>query len=233
MLWMSQWNKDLLTVVDEQKLVDVDVREIIRGKIIDVAGKEQLVGDDFVDLGNAQKDEYEEYILDSEIPVEINDEIKDRNFVDLSPNLIGLHRIPKPTLSPEVVAIHRRLNLTNPGHMGAPLILPPNLPQDIQNMFNKSWETYQINEFGSTLIPLDRELPDMRTPYCKNKTYSPNLPMASCILVFHNEALSMILRTVYSLLNMSPPNLLREIILVDDCSTHGKRIFTFKFCIIT
>ena len=225
MLWMSQWNKELLTVVDEQKLVDVDVREIIRGKIIDVAGKEQLVGDDFAEYGHGQKDEYEEYILDSEISVEINDEIKDKNFVDLSPNLIGLHRIPKPTLPPEVVAIHRRLNLTNPGHLGAPLILPPNLPQDIQNMFNKSWEKYQINEFGSTLIPLDRELPDMRTPYCKNKTYSPNLPMASCILVFHNEALSMILRTVYSLLNMSPPNLLREIILVDDCSTHGKKIF--------
>jgi hypothetical protein len=180
---MSQWNKDLLSVVDEQKLVDVDVREMIRGKMIDVAGKEQLVGDDFGDYGKGRKDEYEEYIMDSVMSVEINGEIKDRNFVDLTPNLIGLHRIPKPTLPPEVLAIHRRLNLTNPGHMGAALILPPNLPQDIQNMFNKSWETYQINEFGSTLIPLDRELPDMRTQYCREKTYSPNLPMASVIMV--------------------------------------------------
>jgi hypothetical protein len=110
--------------------------------------------------------------------------------------------------------------------MGEPIELH-HLPHDIQKMFNDSWSKYQINEFVANLIPLDRELPDMRTDYCKNLTYPEDQPPASIIMVFHNEALSMILRTVVSILNFSPPRLLKDIVLVDDCSTHGLGFFYF------
>ena len=40
--------------------------------------------------------------------------------------------------------------------------------------------------------------------------------------MFHNEAWSTLLRTVYSVLHTTPAILLKEIILVDDASTEGE-----------
>jgi Glycosyl transferase family 2 len=155
--------------------------------------------------------------------VQINEEIQDfdEELVEVKPK-ISRTSIPKPVLSDDILELHRRLNLTNPGFMGEAVLLPENLDADIERMVNQSMETYKINEFISTLVPLDRELPDIRTDYCKQMTYSQNLPMASVIMVFHNEPLSMILRSVYSVLNRSPEHLIREILLIDDCSTLGE-----------
>lgn len=57
-----------------------------------------------------------------------------------------------------------------------------------------------------------------------NATYDKLLPSTSIIIIFYNEPWSVLLRTVHSVLKGSPPNLLKEIILVDDHSQEGIEI---------
>ena len=59
---------------------------------------------------------------------------------------------------------------------------------------------------------------DVRMAACKTKQYDDRgtLPATSIIIVFHNEANSTLLRSLHSIINRSPRELLTEIILVDD-----------------
>lgn len=56
---------------------------------------------------------------------------------------------------------------------------------------------------------------------CKNWIYpeAKYLPTASVILVFYDEGWGVLLRTVHSVINTSPPELLKEVVMVDDGST--------------
>jgi len=53
----------------------------------------------------------------------------------------------------------------------------------------------------------------VRSPACYAQEYSPleDMATASVIIIFHNEAVSTLLRTVRSVLDKSPPELLEEV----------------------
>lgn len=85
----------------------------------------------------------------------------------------------------------------------------------------KQLATIALNEELSEHLSYNRTTPDTRHQACKNNKYNlAKLGSTSVIVIFYNEPYSVLLRTVYSVLNTSPPEVLKEIILVDDCSTN-------------
>lgn len=85
----------------------------------------------------------------------------------------------------------------------------------------KSVREYGFNMVASGKISMDRRIKDTRHHECKYWSYpeTRNLPTASVILVFFNEGFTTLMRTVHSVINTSPKELLKEVILVDDFST--------------
>lgn len=57
---------------------------------------------------------------------------------------------------------------------------------------------------------------------CRSIRYPGKLPTASVVIIFHNEAWSPLLRTAHSVVNRSPPEMLHEVLLVDDFSDRRK-----------
>ncbi|PAV79430.1 hypothetical protein WR25_10624 [Diploscapter pachys] len=109
------------------------------------------------------------------------------------------------------------MSRVGPGEQGKPV----NLPKGDPNVEKEALALYKANGYNayiSDLISLNRSVKDLRNSGCKNMKYSPKLPTVSVIFPFHEEHNSTLLRSVYSIINRSPENLLREIILVDDFS---------------
>ncbi|XP_055952053.1 putative polypeptide N-acetylgalactosaminyltransferase 9 [Argiope bruennichi] len=103
------------------------------------------------------------------------------------------------------------------GEMGKPVKLT-NLTDEQQKLVKLGWKNNAFNQYISDLISLHRSLPDPRDKECRDIKYPSNLPPTSVIICFHNEAWSVLMRTVHSVLERSPDHLLKEIILVDDYS---------------
>lgn len=75
-----------------------------------------------------------------------------------------------------------------------------------------------FNIIASDKISLERSVKDVRDSRCLSLTYPKELPKASVVVIFHNEAWSPLLRTAHSVVNRSPPEYLHEVILLDDFS---------------
>lgn len=101
------------------------------------------------------------------------------------------------------------------GEHGKAVISDPAEKKLEDELFNRNG----FNAFLSDKISLNRSVPDIRHKGCKDKKYLSELPSVSVVVPFYNEHWSTLLRTAYSVLNRSPPELITEIILVDDCST--------------
>ncbi|XP_063973715.1 N-acetylgalactosaminyltransferase 6 [Diachasmimorpha longicaudata] len=111
--------------------------------------------------------------------------------------------------------INEESRRTGIGEQGRPASLPPSSASQKDKL-------YQVNGFNaalSDLIALNRSIPDIRHPDCRRKKYRKKLDSVSVIVSFHNEHFSTLMRTCWSVVNRSPPELLEEIILVDDAST--------------
>nr|XP_034309396.1 polypeptide N-acetylgalactosaminyltransferase 13 isoform X2 [Crassostrea gigas] len=138
------------------------------------------------------------------------------------PKLKPKHKTPQVDVKNE--GIIQRVP-TGPGEMGKPVVIP----LDRQAESKEKFKINQFNLVASDMISLNRSLPDYRMDACKRKSYPPNseLPDTSVVIVFHNEAWSTLLRTVHSIINRSPRELLNEILLVDDASEReelGKKL---------
>ncbi|GMS88900.1 hypothetical protein PENTCL1PPCAC_11075 [Pristionchus entomophagus] len=76
-----------------------------------------------------------------------------------------------------------------------------------------------MNLVASDKISLDRSIRDARRDECKALSYDlSKLPRASVVIIFTDEAWTPLMRTVHSVINRSPPELLEEVILLDDNS---------------
>lgn len=100
----------------------------------------------------------------------------------------------------------------------AHLVDPADLEEGAQQL-----KKVAINVALSEHISYNRTIPDARHPSCRKKTYNlATLPTATVIIIFFNEPYSVLVRTVHSVINTSPPELLQEIILVDDGSSNSE-----------
>lgn len=105
------------------------------------------------------------------------------------------------------------------GDFGKGFTMPKNLSSSAQHEFDEGWKKNYFNQYLSDQISINRSLRDYRAKWCKKDLkIVTNLPVASIVICFHNEAFSVLARTVYSVLNRSPQHLVKEIILVDDFS---------------
>eukprot|EP01053_Blabericola_migrator_P005297 Blabericola_migrator_1__5296@NODE_2719_length_2427_cov_179_636017_g1702_i0_p1_GENE_NODE_2719_length_2427_cov_179_636017_g1702_i0NODE_2719_length_2427_cov_179_636017_g1702_i0_p1_ORF_typecomplete_len660_score113_08Glyco_tranf_2_3/PF13641_6/4_3e17Glycos_transf_2/PF00535_26/2_4e16Glyco_transf_7C/PF02709_14/2_8e11Ricin_B_lectin/PF00652_22/4e03Ricin_B_lectin/PF00652_22/2_5e08Glyco_tranf_2_2/PF10111_9/3_6e06CDtoxinA/PF03498_14/0_0093_NODE_2719_length_2427_cov_179_636017_g1702_i02962275 len=90
---------------------------------------------------------------------------------------------------------------------------------------------YCFNTRVSASLELDRQVPNYNSQKCLNFDFSiPDNVTADVVVVFHNEDLSVLLRSIHSILNRTPPRYLNSIILVNDDS--NKTTHTWLFDIL-
>jgi polypeptide N-acetylgalactosaminyltransferase len=149
-----------------------------------------------------------------------------QNLINFVKNLINYQ-----SESEEVIAldIHdEKIDLNGPGEMGKPVEIDKNkLTPSERQKYDEAFKRNSFSEYTSDLISKHRSLPDVRDPGCRQIQYKAPPVTASIVMCFHNEAWSVLLRSIHSIIDRSPAHLLKEIILVDDFSDMSKKDFLF------
>ncbi|XP_068749181.1 polypeptide N-acetylgalactosaminyltransferase 13-like [Montipora capricornis] len=109
---------------------------------------------------------------------------------------------------------------TNPGGLGENGEAAYLTSDEDKKLSEERFGDHSFNWVLSDKISLDRTLKDVRSDGCKAKheTYPTKLPTTTVIICFHKERLSVLFRTIHSVINRTPPDLLSGVIVVDDFS---------------
>ncbi|KAG9334454.1 hypothetical protein JZ751_007651 [Albula glossodonta] len=94
------------------------------------------------------------------------------------------------------------------------------LSEEEQKEAEELFQRYGYNAFLSNKLPLNRAIEDTRDQRCLSRKYPEDLPTISVVLIYLDEALSIIKRAIRSIIDKTPAHLLQEIILVDDNSSN-------------
>ncbi|CAD5213339.1 unnamed protein product [Bursaphelenchus okinawaensis] len=112
--------------------------------------------------------------------------------------------------------------MKGPGEQGQAV----RLEGPLKDAGNKAMTEWFMNLVASDKVSLDRSLRDQRHKDCRAIEYDTDLPAASVVIVFTDEAWTPLLRTVHSVFNRTPKKFLHQVVLVDDFSQredlHGK-----------
>ena len=136
-----------------------------------------------------------------------------------APRLI--HDKPEQVAPPQLD--NGKPDLNGPGEMGKAFeVNKDKLTPDERKKYDEGFQKNAFNGYVSDLISVHRSLPDVRDPGCRKIEYKSLVATASVVMCFHNEAWSVLLRSVHSIIDRTPVHLLKEIILVDDFSDMGK-----------
>ncbi|XP_017854532.2 N-acetylgalactosaminyltransferase 4-like [Drosophila busckii] len=104
---------------------------------------------------------------------------------------------------------------TGPGEHGQPVVIEDAAEKELED------KLYKLNGFNALIsekLSVNRSVPDVRLEACKTRKYLSKLPNVSVIFIFYNEHFKTLLRSIYSVMNRTPKELLKQIVLVDDGS---------------
>jgi len=137
-----------------------------------------------------------------------------------------IHDKPEQVAAPQLD--NARQDLNGPGEMGKAFeVNKEKLTPDERRKYDDAFQKNAFNGYISDLISVHRSLPDVRDPGCRKIEYKSLITTASIVMCFHNEAWSVLLRSIHSIIDRTPSHLLKEIILVDDFSDMGKTSLNF------
>ena len=129
-----------------------------------------------------------------------------------------MHKLQKPTYHQKMRDITEACTHCH-GKITAPQIYRDGEEYYIKTDYRVKFDNQEFNQtLSDKMLPLNRQSKDGRNVKCKREFYPLQLPNTSVVMVFYNEHLSTLYRSIITLLEYTPPELLHEIILVDDFS---------------
>ncbi|XP_046446155.1 polypeptide N-acetylgalactosaminyltransferase 11-like isoform X2 [Daphnia pulex] len=90
-----------------------------------------------------------------------------------------------------------------------------------QKIREDGYSKHAFNVLVSSRLDYHREIPDSRHKMCQTQKYPKLFLNTSVIICFYNEDPNTLFRTVHSVLDQTPAELLHEVLLVDDSSDGG------------